>query len=245
MSEKELEKESKEEHEHKNDGPSSKGGLSRRELVTGGLVAVGAGLTPLPALAARDQEQAVGTGGFGTMAAEFRARFAQTGSTGEHFAGYGYITSARGLTDDDLFGGQPLGEGTALLTAYAEGELVRRTLDQSVHSLDIEGTLTVYQRDAAGASFDDPSSFQVGTVVAQYSIALQDIVTVFAPGKGLPTLTGDMRQTSASHLAGTSLHRKFGSVGARARLYATGIGTLIDPATFNSVLEMAGNWTMK
>jgi hypothetical protein len=136
-----------------------------------------------------------------------------------------------------------LSDSTALLTAYAEGELVRRTLDQSVHSLDIEGTLTIYQRAVPGASFADPASFTDGTPVATFAITLQDIVTVFATGRGLPTLTGDMRQTQSGKLSGGG--RNFGHVGARSRLFATGIGTLLNPDTFNSILEMAGNWTTK
>src|SRR4029079_16079381 len=138
----------------------------------------------------------------GTTAAEFRARFEQTGQTGEHFIAYGYLTAARELTDDDLLGGEAPSYATALLTAYAEGELVRRTVDQSVHSLDIEGTLTIYQRSSPGASFAQPGSFSEGTPVASFAITLQDIVTVFAPGMGLPTLTGDMRQTKSGALGG-------------------------------------------
>jgi predicted PhzF superfamily epimerase YddE/YHI9 len=53
-----------------------------------------------------------------------------------------------------------------------------------------------------------------------------------------------MRQTFAAALDGAGRSRKFGHVGARARLFATGIGTLLDPATSNSALEMAGNWTI-
>ena len=214
--------------------------LSRRQVLSAGLAVAGAA-----SLAAAPAARPVAETPVGTTAAEFRARFAQTGPTGEHFTAYGYLTAADGASDDDLFAGALLTDTTALVTAFAEGELVRRTVDQSVHSLDIEGTLTIYQRAAPGASFGDPASFTQGTAVATFAITLQDIVTVFAPGKGLPTLTGDMRQTQSRALNGPGGGRNFGHVGARSRLFATGIGTLIDPATFNSVLEMAGNWTTK
>src|SRR6476659_7337923 len=195
--------------------PSLTGSLSRRQVLTAGLAAAGAGAASLAAApAAFAAGRPVAEAQPGATAAEFRARFAQTGPTGEHFTAYGYLTAADGATDDDLFLGASLSDTTALLTAYAEGELVSRTVDQSVHSLDIEGTLTVYQRALPGAAFSAAGSFQVGTPVAQFAITLQDIVTVFAPAKGLPTLTGDMRQTSASHLEGTGLRKKFGSVGA-------------------------------
>ena len=225
--------------------PSLAGSISRRQVLTAGLAAAGAGTASLALpRAASAAGRPVAETQPGTTAAEFRARFAQTGPAGERFVAYGYLTAADGATDADLFLGAPLSDSTALLTAYAEGELVRRTVDQSVHSLDIEGTLTIYQRAAPGASFADPASFTVGTPVATFAITLQDIVTVFATGKGLPTLTGDMRQTQSGKLSDGG-GRNFGHVGARSRLFATGIGTLLNPATFNSILEMAGNWTTK
>jgi hypothetical protein len=226
--------------------PSLTGSLSRRQVLTAGLAAAGAGAASLAAApAAFAAGRPVAEAQPGATAAEFRARFAQTGPTGEHFTAYGYLTAADGANDDDLFLGASLSDTTALLTAYAEGELVRRTVDQSVHSLDIEGALTIYQRAVPGASFADPASFTDGTPVAAFDITLQDIVTVFATGKGLPTLTGDLRQTQSGKLNDQGGGRNFGHVGARSRLFATGIGTLLNPATFNSILEMAGNWTTK
>jgi hypothetical protein len=225
--------------------PSLAGSLSRRQVLTAGLAVAGAGAASLAAApAASAAGRPVAETQPGTTAAEFRARFAQTGPTGEHFAAYGYLTAADGTTDADLFQGASLSDATALLTAYAEGELVRRTVDQSVHSLDIEGTLTIYQRAAPGASFANPASFTDGTAVATFDITLQDIVTVFTTGKGLPTLTGDMQQTQSGRLSDGG-GRNFGHVGARSRLFATGLGTLLNPATFNSILEMAGNWTTR
>jgi hypothetical protein len=239
-------------HEHKEDldaaseGSDSTETVSRRQVLTAGLAAVGAGasaLTASPAAAAVNPGRPIASTPPGAQAAEFRARFAQTGPTGENFTAYGYLTRADGAADDELFAGVP-GEGTALLTAYAEGVLVRRTFDMSVHSLDIEGTLTIYQRTGPGASFDNPASFTEGTPVAVFAVTLQDIVTVFAPMKGIPTLTGNLKQIRCDTLYGPRGARKFGRPGADARLFATGLGTLTDPATSNSLLEMAGHWTM-
>jgi hypothetical protein len=225
------------------------GALSRRQLLTAGLAAAGAGLASTQGAAAHPATAPgggpVGVAAAGTTAVEFRARFAQTGSSGEHFEAYGYLTSVQGAVEGDLFSGSPPSDETALLTAYAVGDLVRRTVDESVHSLDIEGSLTVYQRPGPGASFADPASFQVGTPVARFALTLQDIVTVFAPLKGLPTLTGDMEQTFSDRLDGGGRKHKFGHVGARARLFATGIGSLVDAVQLNSVLEMAGNWALR
>jgi hypothetical protein len=221
------------------------GSLSRRQILTAGLAVASAGLTTVPEAAAADAPQGlVGVAPSGSTAVEFRARLAQTGSSGERFVGYGYITRAHGAGLDSLFAPGPQNETTSLLTAYATGDLTRRVLDQSVHSLDIEGTLTVYQRPVPGASFSDSSSFQFGSPVATFDLVLQDVLTVFAPGRGIPTLNGDMRQTAAGKLTGIS-GATFGHVGAGARLLATGIGTLVDPVTLNANLEMAGNWTTK
>ena len=103
----------------------------------------------------------------------------------------------------------------------------------------------MYQRDNPGASFDDPASFRVGRPVARYEMTLQDVLRVFATAKGLPTLTGDMRQTAAHRLSGPLAGRRFGRVGARLRMFATGLGTLTDPVTLNAQLEIAGNWSVE
>lgn len=216
-------------------------GPSRREILTAGLAVAGAGLAPVQS--ATGPRGMIGIAAAGSTAVEFQARLAQTGPAGEHFIAYGFLTRVEGAADDDLFLGSTHNETTALLTAYASGDLTRRIFDGSIHSLDVEGTLTVYQRDAPGANFADPNSFQIGTPVATFAITLQDVLTVFAPGKGLPTLNGDMQQTAADKLADRG--RTFGRVGARARLLATGLGTLVDPVTLNSNLQMAGNWASK
>ena len=52
--------------------------------------------------------------------------------------------------------GSPPAVGTALFTAHATGELSARVLDQSVHSLDIVGRMSVYRRSAPGADWLDP-----------------------------------------------------------------------------------------
>jgi hypothetical protein len=227
-------------------GPASKGGLSRRQVMTASAVAAGVGLASIPARAgAAAGGQAVSLGVSGTTTVEFRGRVTQSGSSGQSFTSYGYLIRASNADESGLFAGPPLSETTALLTAYATGDLQARVTDVSVHSLDIVGTMTIYQRSQPGASFDDPSSFQAGTAVASYDMTLQDVLTVFAPGQGLPTLTGDMLQTAAATLSGPLAGQKFGRPGAQLRFFATGLGTLTDPAKPNSQLEIAGNWSIE
>ena len=213
--------------------------------MTASAVAAGVGLASIPAQAdAAAGGQAVSLGVSGTTTVEFRGRVTQSGDSGESFTSYGYLVRASNADDSGLFASPSHSETTALLTAYATGDLQARVTDMSVHSLDIVGTMTIYQRSQPGASFGDPSSFQVGTPVASYDMTLQDVLTVFAPAQGLPTLTGDMLQTAAATLSGPLAGQKFGRQGARLRFFATGLGALTSPAP-NSQLEIAGNWSIE
>jgi hypothetical protein len=219
--------------------------LSRRQALAAGVLVAAADLASAQGAAAAgdgpDGSVALGKGP--ANAVEFRARFVQTGASGQDFTAFGYLTRVAGLSDGDLFAGTAQNETTALMTAYASGSLTKRTLDQSVHSLDVEGALTVYARDAAGASWASPDSFRQGTAVAVFELSLQDILSVILPAQGIPTLTGSMRQTVAGKL-GSSPGRRFGRPASQARLFATGVGRLVDPVTLNAALEMAGNWVV-
>jgi hypothetical protein len=224
--------------------------VSRRRMLTaaaGGAVAGGIGVA---AGSPADADQtiastAVGTGPRGSTTVEFRGRISQSGSSGAVFTSLGYLTRATHTERSQLFAGAPHNESTALLTAFATGDLQARVLDQSVHSLDIVGTLAIHQRRHPGAHFDDPSSFRVGPVVARYDLILQDVLAVYAAGKGIPTLTGDMVQTVGRTLSGDLTGKTFGRTGSRLRFFATGLGTLTDPVTLNADLEIAGNWSIE
>ena len=213
--------------------------------MTASAVVAGVGLASVPARAeASTGGQAVSLGEPGATTVEFRGRVAQSGSTGQSFTSFGYLIRASNADEGDLFAGTPLSEATALLTAFATGDLQARTVDMSVHALDIVGTMTVYQRSAPGASFSDPSSFKVGTPVASYDMTLQDVLTVFAINTGLPTLTGDMLQTAAAKLSGPLAGQKFGRKGTRLRFFATGLGQKTSAAP-TAQLEIAGNWSIE
>ena len=226
-------------------GAAPQSRISRRQVMTASAVVAGVGLASVPARAeAGTGGQAVSLGEPGTTTVEFRGRVTQSGSSGQSFTSFGYLIRASHADDSGLFDGTPISEATALLTAYATGDLQTRTVDMSVHALDIVGTTTVYQRKQPGASFDDPSSFRVGTPVARYDMTLQDVLTVFAPDTGLPTLTGDMLQTAAHALSGPLAGQTFGRRGTRLRFFATGLGHRTDPAP-NAQLEIAGNWSIE
>jgi hypothetical protein len=219
-------------------------GLSRRRVLTGAGLAVAGGVATaaVTSTAADADAGRVALGRRGSTAAEFRGRIAQTGGSGEIFTAYGYLTAADGAASTDLFAGSLKNETTALFTLCATGTLTNRVLDTAVHSLDISGSLDVYQRSSAGASFSDPSTFTVGTKVASFAMTLQDVLAVFLPGQGIPTLTGDMAQSLSVMLGGGLSGKRFGLAGQNLRMFATGLGTLVDPVTLNAQLEMAGNW---
>jgi hypothetical protein len=218
---------------------------TRRGVLTGAGLAIAGGVAATvagtPAVA-----EATGSGVArapqGATAVEFRGRITQSGSTGQDFSALGILTALAGAQLSDLFEGSGTTIGNALFTVTASGSLVRRVLDQSVHALDIDGELSVYQRPHGGARFDRPASFSQGTRVARFDLALQDVLTVFAMAQGLPTLTGDMTQTQAGALHGGLAGQRFGIGGQRLRMLATGIGQLVDPVTLNAQLEIAGNW---
>jgi hypothetical protein len=220
--------------------------FSRRHLLArGGVVVAGVGLAAgsVPEIAAAASQGGVGTAAKGVNAGEFVMVVEQSGSQGETFKSYGYLTQLAGATMSDLFYGTPQDVSTALVTTYFDGSLVQRVVDGSLRALDVVGTLTVYQRSAPGASFDHPSSFQEGTPVAQFDVTLQDVLTVFAPSQGLPVLSGSMRQTMSEIFSGPNKH--FGHVRMNARVSASGIGALTDPTTLNATAQMSGNWVVE
>ena len=236
----------KEERARAGSGTAQEGRLSRRRVMTASAVFAGAGLAVAPTVSAAADTvgQAVSLGDSGTTTVEFRGRVTQSGTTGQSFTSYGYLIRASNTDQSDLFAGTTLSESTALLTAYATGDLQARTTDDVVHALDIVGTMTVYQRSSPGATFADPSSFKVGTLVATYDMTLQDILTVILPNTGLPTLSGDMVQTAAQTLSGPLAGQKFGRKGTRLRFFATGLGHKLSDAP-TAQLEIAGNWSIE
>jgi hypothetical protein len=232
----------KEERARTGPGTAPERRLSRRRVMTASAAFAGAGLAVAPTAAeAGTGGQAVSLGPSGTTTVEFRGRVEQSGPS---FISYGYLIRASHADQSDLFSSTDLSDATALLTAYATGDLQARTTDGVVHALDIVGTMTVYQRNSPGASFGNPSSFKVGTRVARYDMRLQDILTVIATNTGLPTLTGDMLQTSAHALSGPLAGQTFGRKGTRLRFFATGLGNKTDDAP-TAQLEIAGNWSIE
>ena len=114
-----------------------------------------------------------------------------------------------------------------------------------MHELDIVGTLTVFQRKHRGA-LQPPCIVQGGQAGRLSVLTPPTILAAYAQGKGIPqrllvTCVGRAAQRLVGGLAG---HR-FGHMSWRLGTFATGLGTLTDPATLNVELEIAGNWSVE
>jgi len=116
-------------------GPAPEGRLSRRRVMTASAVFAGAGLAVAPTAAeAGTDGGAVSLGPSGTTTVEFRGRVTQSGTTGQSFTSYGYLIRASHAEQSDLFSSTALSEATALLTAFATGDLQARTVLQGRHA---------------------------------------------------------------------------------------------------------------
>jgi hypothetical protein len=173
----------------------------------------------------------IAQGRSGETVVEFAVTIAQTGATGEYFSADGCLTRIAGF-DGPMFAGEPATPANALFPATAIAQLKGRMVQAAIHVIDLEGVLTVRSRNSP----TDP-----GTVIGEFAVVLQDVLTVFAPNQGLPVLDGEVVQTAAMPFGATG--GPFGRKGQRLRLRATGLGTRTDPATNNSTLDVAGSWT--
>jgi hypothetical protein len=209
--------------------PGERGAVSRRTVLTGGGAAIVGGLvagtatTVAGSTAASAGGNAIAMGPPGTTVLELVFHLTQNRTV---FTGFGYVTGAAGLTDDDLFSDPAHRDvAHALFVATARGELVARAVEGAVHSLDIAGELRINQRSDPGASWANGASFTAGRLVARFALELQDVLTVIAPNTGLPVLNGAARQTNAESVRSG----QFGQVGRQLRFTATGLGNRTDP----------------
>jgi hypothetical protein len=160
------------------------------------------------------------------LAFSFAGRIDQEGFD---LKGYGFLTEVAGIPDAVLFGDAvDRTEGAARLAITGAVTLERRTIRANVFVIDAVGTMAVHALDAPGASFDDPATFAAGSVVADYAVALNDVLTVIAPNQGIPVLSGELTQTSATDLQLDGAWYRIGSVGSRLTLNGTGSGTRTD-----------------
>ena len=86
---------------------------------------------------------------------------------------YGYLAAVRGI--DNVFGGNPRNEATALLTFFNEVTTTQTNIDGPLRILARDGTTTIYL-NSAPADFANPDSFRSGTPVQTSTLHQQAIV---------------------------------------------------------------------
>jgi hypothetical protein len=219
--------------------------MTRRALLTGAgrAAAIGSALSAGSSLVASTPAEAAGDlvaeGAKGLTTLEFVARVEQDGTT---LSGVGYLTSVARLDPASLFTDPDArSEATARFTATAAATLISRSVLDNVFVIDAEGALTIRLPDPPGADFAQPDSFATGLVVAVYDFTLQDILTVIAPDRGIPTIAGDLRQRESAVFVLDGHRYRFGRPNLRLRLEATGLGVRTDAAAPRATLTIAGN----
>ena len=157
----------------------------------------------------------------------------------ESFVAYGYLTEVAGIPDGVLFGDDiDRSEATAPLTITGDVTLERRSVRENVFVLDVVGPLAIHLLDSPGADFAEPESFSAGKVVARYSAALHDVLTVIATDTGIPTLSGELEQTAASSFTLGGKQYRIGSKGTRLLLEGTGLGVRTDAEAPRSHVDL-------
>lgn len=191
----------------------------------------------MPAEAAPPQ---VGIGTAGRNAYEVIGRIDQNDL---NFTGYGYLTYIRDLNNAEIFT-NPLNpsEDTARFTYAATATLTSRAVLTDVFTLNSQGTVTFYfTQSPPDRSFDNPSSFAIGTPIATASVRYQDILLVQSPNKGLATGVGEVTQLNAPAFTLNGQSYQFGQPNLLFRLSTIGNATRtnIDPPI--SFVLLSGN----
>jgi hypothetical protein len=177
-------------------------------------------------LALQDENVApveVGAGPIREQSVGFTGRNVYSGDSVELF---GYLTAVIGLERDLLFtdaDAEPSLQ-TARFTYAGSLPIASRTDRADITTLAGEGDLRIYfhLNDAAGASWDDPSSFAGGEPVANFSIRLLETLQRQAPGVGVLVGDGQLTQETAAELALDGEHYRFGAPGIVQRVRYVG-----------------------
>jgi hypothetical protein len=135
---------------------------------------------------------------------------------------FGYLTEAIGLDSPTLFTGPTPSAESARLTYVGQVANPTASVSGDVTAIAGDGVLRVYFDDDAGASWEDPASFDDGIPVAEFSLQLRDSMQRQAPDVGV--VVGDERLTQKTgdpfSLDGQTY--QFGQTGIEQRLRLVG-----------------------
>lgn len=88
---------------------------------------------------------------------------------GETIQDVGYFLHLQGI-EGDLFNGRHPGESTAMFTFSSDPFTAKKVPNGGLSiSLDAKGLFSLYFNPEGGATFDDPTSFQIGQKIATFS----------------------------------------------------------------------------
>lgn len=180
-----------------------------------------------------------GGGGSADNAVELSGRIDQVGPK---FTGYGFVTRLDGVEESPLTesGGREITEKNALVTVVFDTVLKSRAVVGDSFSISTEGTATFYVDIPPDGDFSDRDSFASGTEVAQGSLRVTNVVTVYAPNSGIATATGSLELDTAESFDLGGEEASIGESGDKFRVTLTGRGTRTDALIPESNFDFAG-----
>ena len=172
-------------------------------------------------------------------AVELSGRIDQNGPA---FKGYGFVTRIDGVNSSALTvgGGSEITEKDARVTFVFDTELTSRAIVGDSFSVATAGAVTFYVNDRPGASFEDSESFAAGEEVASGNLRVTDVVTVYAPNRGIATATGSLELEDASSFDLDGTEASIGESGDEFRVTLTGRGIRTDALIPESNFDFAG-----
>jgi hypothetical protein len=170
---------------------------------------------------------------------EFVGRIDQEGPS---FTGYGYLTHVDGTEDGALFDSPPLAasEKSARLTFRFKAQATSRGTLREVFAIHSRGTIEFFANDRPGADFDDPNSFARGRRVSRGSLDVQNIITVYAPNRGIAEASGVLSLDEAGDFEIGDEQVAIGEDGDSLRATLAGAGTRSNAVLPRSVINFAG-----
>jgi hypothetical protein len=210
--------------------------LTRRAAFAGAGALAAAGALAPAAGAQGGGVPRVGVPRAGVAAAEVVGQVLQDGLA---LTGHGIVTRLAGVPDGALFASDPPGPASARVTFTAEATVTTRFIQNSLIAATATGTLR-FLLDPDGVDLDDPASFAGGTVLATFRARFHNVLTVIAPDQAIARITGELRQTAAPAVRLAGRRRRFGRVGRRFLLDASGPGTRTDAAVPRARFDVAG-----
>jgi hypothetical protein len=220
--------------------------IGRRDVLKGSIgtaaaVPLAVASTRLPVLAQDSDGTEVAAAPAGRNNWEFVATVHQRGF---EFQFYGFLTRVDGIDPSLLFTNTDpanRGPGDARLTMFGEVSATSRSILEPLFNVNGEGVFGIHYSESGGATFDDPASFQAGTLIASGPAIIQSVITVIAPQTGLATGYGDLMLETAETFSIGDVSFQFRTGEPLSRLGYTGQGTLLDPELPESMIAVVGH----